>query len=217
MPTRRTYTEELSQLTNDVIKMGSLIEESIQDVLAALKELDEKKAEEIIANDDKIDNMEHDIEKACITLIAKQQPVATDLRRITSILRIIADVERIADHCSDISEYIVKLARRPKIEPPKHVKEMLLAMKTMVMDTIDSFVTADVEKARNVIASDDTIDTYFEDIMEALMKSMEKEPQNIHQYVDYLMIIKYVERMADHSTNIAEWICFIVTGALEEH
>ena len=81
MPTRRTYTEELSQLANDVIKMGSLIEESIQDVMSALKDLDEKKAEEIIANDDKIDNMEHDIEKSCITLIAKQQPVATDLRK----------------------------------------------------------------------------------------------------------------------------------------
>lgn len=217
MPTRQTYMEELSKLTNDVIKMGSLIEESIQDVLSALHDFDEAKAKEIIANDDKIDNLEHSIERACITLIAKQQPVATDLRRITSILRIIADIERIADHCSDISEYIIKLAQTPKIEPPKHIEEMLKGMKTMVINTIDSFVKGDLEKARSVIAFDDTIDDYFEEIMEELMSSMEKNPKMIAQCVDYLMIIKYVERMADHSTNIAEWICFIVTGELQEH
>lgn len=155
------------------------------------------------------------IELSCISLIAKQQPVASDLRKVTSIMRIIADIERIADHCSDISEYIIKISKENKVAMPKYVVEMINAMKTMTINTIDSFVNKDVEKAREVIASDDIVDNYFAEIMDELCAAMKENPEQIRQYAEYLMIIKYLERMADHATNIAGWIQFIVTGDLE--
>ena len=215
MPARQGYLDELEKLKTDVIKMGSVLEESINNVVTALKKVDGKLAEEIIASDDKIDDYERKIEKACIALIAKQQPVASDLRRVTSIMRIIADVERIADHCADISEYIIKLSNEEEIVMPKYVIEMVYAMKEMVVDTIESFVNEDHDQAERVIAADDIVDDYFEKIMDELCIAMKHNPDKIRQYSEYLMIVKYLERMADHATNIAEWIEFIITGELE--
>lgn len=214
MPTRIVYQEELAKLNFDVIRMGSLLEEAIDMVISALRKLDISLAREIIAGDDRIDRLEHDIEQYCITLVAKQQPVATDLRRVTSIMRIIADLERIADHCSDISEYIIRLAGESDIPMPEHVIEMIEVMKKMVADTIDSFIDSDEEKARSVIASDDIVDDYFEKIMDELCVSMKRDADKVKQYAEYLMIIKYIERMADHSTNVAGWVLFIVKGDL---
>ena len=214
MPTRLVYQEELAKLNFDVIKMGSLLEESIDMVISALKKLDISMAKEIIAGDDRIDQLEHDIEQYCINMVAKQQPVATDLRKVTSIMRIIADLERIADHCSDISEYIIRIAEEKEIPMPDHVIDMISAMKGMVADTIDSFINEDTEKAQAVIAADDVVDQYFEDIMDELCIAMKHNTDKIKQYAEYLMIVKYIERMADHSTNIAGWILFIVKGDL---
>lgn len=214
MPTRQVYLEELDKLNNDVIRMGSILEQSINNMVLALKKMDARLAEEIIASDDKIDDCERNIERACISLIAKQQPVASDLRKVTSIMRIIADVERIADHCSDISEYIIRLSAEDEVAMPKYLIEMVYAMKEMVVDTIDSFVNSDVEKAKKVIAADDVVDDYFEKILEELCIAMKHNSDDIHQYAEYLLIVKYLERMADHATNIAGWITFIVTGAL---
>lgn len=215
MPIRQVYLEELKKLNTSVIKMGSLLEESINNVVTALNRMDAALAAEIMDADDKIDDLEREIEMSCITLIAKQQPVASDLRKVTSIMRIIADIERMADHCSDISEYIIELSKEKKVTMPKYVIEMVDAMKKMAVDTIDSFVTEDALKAKEVIDSDDIVDDYFEKIMEELCIAMKHNPDQIHQYAEYLMIIKYLERMADHATNIAGWIVFIVTGDLE--
>lgn len=215
MSTRQVYLDELEKLNNDVIKMGTLLEESINNVIIALNKMDADLAKEIIEADDKIDELELSIELSCISLIAKQQPVASDLRKVTSIMRIIADIERIADHCSDISEYIIKISKEKKVTMPKHVVEMTNAMKTMTINTIDSFVKKDVEKAREVIASDDIVDNYFDEIMDELCAAMKENPDQIRQYAEYLMIVKYLERMADHATNISGWIQFIVTGDLE--
>ena len=164
MKTRMVYRSELEKLTNDVIKMGSLIELQINDMITALNKIDVERAKEIIARDDSIDLMEHDIEKECIVLIAKQQPIASDLRRVTSIMKIITDIERIADHCSDISEYIIKLSSEKRRNLPAHLIEMVLAMKKMVADTIDSFVYEDLKKAKSVGEADDGVDELFERI-----------------------------------------------------
>lgn len=215
MTTRIIYLEELKDLNQAVIRMGTMLEQAIEETSAALKTLDVKKAEDIIERDDLIDNMERNIEQLCIHIIAKQQPVATDLRQITSIMRIISDLERIADHCSDISEYILKIADGPEIPAPKHLEDMIREMKKMVKKTIDSFVEGDLKKADEVVNHDDIVDDYFESIKTELCNAMRRDPERIPQYADYLLIVKYVERMADHSTNIAQWISFIVTGDLE--
>ncbi len=214
MPARLAYSVELKQIRNDVIKMGSYIEESVEKVMTALKNTNSKLAEEIMKEDDRIDELEREIERQCITIIAKQQPVATDLRKITSVMRMIADIERIADHCSDISEYIIELAKEKEIVTPLNVFDMIVAMKEMVLATIESYIEEDVEKAKWVIDQDDVVDDYFHQIKDELCIAMKHNPSQIKQYVDFLMIIKYVERMADHSTNIAGWIIFIATGKL---
>lgn len=211
---RKQFMEQLEDLNDNVIKMGSIIEQSTNEMILALRNMDAKKAEEIIQRDDEIDLLEQQIEKECITIIAKQQPLAKDLRKITSIMKIITDIERIADQCADISEYIIKLSDMPRIGTPTHLPNMIEAMKVMVADTIDSFVAGDLEKANKVIDSDDEVDEYFKTITNELQSMMEEDKKVIPQCICYLMIIKYLERMADHATNIAEWITFIITGNL---
>lgn len=211
---RQSFIAQLEELNQHVIKMGSLLEQSTNEMIKALESLDVEKSERIIARDDDIDLLEQHIERECINILAKQQPLAGDLRKITSIMKIITDIERIADQCADISEYIIKLNRMPKIKTPLYLYEMIDSMKQMVMDTIDSFVEADLLKASGVISADDVVDGYFERITQELSKTMQSDPAMVPQCICYLMIIKYLERMADHATNIAEWITFIITGDL---
>lgn len=215
MATRQKYMSELEEMNQDVIQMSAGIEAAIQKVSKALKSTDEKLAHKIIEEDDIIDEMEQRIEKECITMIAKQQPVAKDLRRVTSIMRIISDIERIADHCSDISKYIIKLSQEDAVSMPEYVEQMLERMKEMVVTVIDSFVNEDLKKAAWVQQSDDVVDDYFQKILQELCIAMKHNPESIKQYVYYIMIVKYIERMADHATNMAEWNMYIVTGELD--
>jgi phosphate transport system protein len=211
--TRQVFMKELEVLNNDVIKMGSVLELSLNEMIVALENLDISLAQKIIDRDDEIDLLEQHIEKECINIIAKQQPLASDLRKITSIMKIITDIERIADHCADISEYLIQIHNSP-VKAPANLTEMINVMKKMVVDTIDSFVNQDTDKAATVIARDDVVDNYFATISEELIIMMQKDSKIVPQCVAYLMIIKYIERMGDHATNIAEWIQFIVTGNL---
>lgn len=211
---RQTFIAQLEELNHHVIQMGSILELSTNEMIAALDNMDAEKAKRIIDRDDEVDLLEQHIERECINILAKQQPLASDLRKITSIMKIITDIERIADQCADISEYIIKLNKMPKIKAPLYLIDMIGAMKEMVIDTIDSFVEEDLEKASTVIKADDVVDDYFKKITEELIKTMQADSQAVPQCVCYLMIIKYLERMSDHATNIAEWISFIKTGDL---
>lgn len=211
---RQTFLAQLEELNNDVIKMGSILELSMNEMIGVLHDKDIERAKKIIDRDDEIDMLEQHIEKECINIIAKQQPLASDLRKITSIMKIITDIERIADQCADISEYIIKLNRYPQMDSPKSLDSMIEAMKKMVINTIDSFVEADVKKAKTIIEADDEVDNDFEKITGELSLIMQNKPELVPQCICYLMIIKYLERMADHATNIAEWITYIVTGNL---
>ena len=214
MSTRQRYMAELEEMNQNVIQMSTRIEESIGKVIHALKNKDSEVANKIIEDDDAIDEMEREIEAECIRIIAKQQPVAKDLRRVTSIMRMISDIERIADHCADISEYIILLSKEEKIPMPMLVEDMLMKMKEMVVAAIDSFVNEDLEKAYYVKKADDVVDHYFDQILQYLCAAMEKQPELVKQYAYFIMIIKYIERMADHATNMAEWNIFIITGDL---
>ena len=214
MAGRQVYLEELAKLRNDVIRMGSIVEAAMSEVIHALSTLERAKAEKIMEGDDRIDEMEVQIEEQCIHLIASQQPVATDLRQITSVMRIISDIERIADHCSDTSEYIIRLEGE-RIPLPEHVEDMVDLVRDMLHSTVDAYVREDASEAQRVIASDDQVDDYFESITHEIYVAMKHNPEKIPSYGEYLMIIKYLERMGDHCTNIAGWIRFIVTGQLE--
>ena len=211
---RRNYNNELQALCDSVKQMGLAIEDSIDKTWKALQKVDVKAAQEIIQGDDVIDQMERSIEKACLELVITQGPVASDWRRIASIMRMISDLERIADHCSDISEYVVQMAAKPAVDLPAQMEKMFSLMKSMVNSTVTAFVESDEAKARSVIAQDDLQDDYFLQVVEDLCTRMKQNPDEIRQRVDQLMIAKYLERMSDHSTNLAEWVVYIVSGEL---
>lgn len=214
MMTRINYNNDLQALYDAVKQMGLTIETSIDRTWKALQKLDVKTAQEIIDGDETIDQMERNIEKACLELVLTQTPVAGDWRRIASIMRMISDLERIADHCSDISEYIIQLAQKPAVELPAPMEKMFCLMKTMVKETVTAFVELSEEKARAVIGQDDLQDDYFLQVCEELCARMQQHPEEVRQRVDQLMIAKYMERMSDHSTNLAEWVVYIVSGQL---
>lgn len=211
---RKQFINQLNELNQDVIKMGSIIELSTNEMVEALNTLDVDMAKKIIERDDEVDLLEQQIERECINIIAQQQPVASDLREVTSIMKIVTDIERIADQCADISEYIIRLSKLPAIDEPVKLESMIEVMKTMVIDVIDAFVEKDLDMADHVVATDDTVDKHFKKIKKDLAKMIKNDPNTVDQAICYLMIIKYIERMADHATNIAEWVKFIVTGVL---
>lgn len=216
MPVRYEFEKELKELHNDLIKMGHIIEQSMDDTITALKEQDVQLAKEVICRDDVIDHMEGSIEAECLMIIARQQPIATDLRLITSVLKIITDLERIADHCTDICEYTIKLADEPYKKPIEHIPMMAEQVKKMMKAVIESYVEKDIEKAKAVCAEDDIVDGYFDEIVAELQEMMQKDQTFIKQGTCFMFIVKYLERMADHATNIGEWIVFHITGRHKE-
>ena len=211
---RNIYIKELNAITHRVLKMGTMLEHSIDVTREVLESVDAVQAQCIVDRDDVFDTMEREIEQDCLSLVAMQAPVAGDWRRIASIMRMIADLERIADHCSDISEYVIRLANHPPVTPPEGLSEMLSRVKSMLHTSVIAYVELDVEMAQAVVAQDDAQDEAFEQVVRTLCDMMARDPDNIPQYVDYLMIAKYLERMSDHTTNLAEWIAYIVRGVL---
>lgn len=213
--TRTKFQEELQLLLNSVRVMGVNLEDTLDRVIDNLEKKDVEVAQEIINGDDKFDSDEVNIEKQCLELVLTQTPVATDWREIASCLKLVGDMERIADHCSDISQYTLKLAEKPAVELPENFMKMLNVMREMVYDSITAISENDVELAQKVMATDDAVDDYFAEMRQQLTTVMMQQPQQVPQYVDYLMIAKYVERIADHATNIAQWVMFVVKNELK--
>lgn len=213
--TRNKFNEQLQQLLNSVRVMGVNLEETLDKVIENLEVKDVAVAQQIIGDDDNFDNSEVDIEKQCLELVLTQTPVATDWREIASCLKLVGDMERIADHCSDISQYTLKLLAKEPVALPENFMPMLQVMRKMVYDSISAISENDVELANKVIATDDEVDDYFAQMRQQLTVLMQQKPQCVPQYVDYLMIAKYVERVADHATNIAQWVLFVVKNELK--
>lgn len=209
---RATLDNDLRSIHVDIIKMGTLIEKTIEETIRALVEQDIALAKKIREGDDRFDEMEVEIEKKCISLIARQQPVATDLRIVTSIMKIVTDLERIADHCQDISKLTLDLAGKAYVKPLVDIPQMAKEVRTMVRMTIDAYIDLDVVKSKQVCANDDIVDRFYHTIVNDLEIIMKDKPEDIKQCVDFLLIAKYLERMADHTTNIAEWVIYSVEG-----
>ncbi|MCX7842175.1 MAG: phosphate signaling complex protein PhoU [Clostridia bacterium] len=212
MVTRHYFDRELEDLHLDLIKMGSLVEESIENTILALKKQDVELARKIFRNDDVIDDLESKIERRCLNLIARQQPLAKDLRTISAALKIITDMERIADHSADIAEITIRMAKEKYIKPLIDIPKMAEMAKQMVNKAIDSYVRQDVELAKEVCDSDDEVDDLFFKIILELINIMKNEAQTVEQAINFMFIAKYLERMADHATNISEWVVYNVTG-----
>ena len=205
----------MALLLSSVRVMGVNLEEALDKVIDNLENKDVALAQAIIGGDDDFDNSEVDIERQCLELVLTQTPVATDWREIASCLKLVGDMERIADHCSDISQYTLRLAEKDPVPMPENFMAMLKVMSQMVYDSITAISENDVELAQKVMTTDDEVDTYFRQMRQDLTGLMQQYPQLVPQYVDYLMIAKYVERIADHATNIAQWVLFVVNNELK--
>lgn len=214
---RVNYVKDLNNLVGNVESMGEALLNTLDKVIANLENQDTSLAHQIIADDDIFDNQELEIEKQCFSLLLLQAPVAGDLREISSILKLVGDLERIADHCSDISQYTLQLADYEKVQMPDNFMPMLEIMRSMVKDSITAISSNDAELAKVIIATDNEVDKYFYQMRQDLTKLMQEKPYFVPQYVNYLMIAKYVERIADHATNIAEWVIYIVKNELTEN
>ncbi len=215
MPVRYEFEKELNRLHKDIIKMGAFIEESIDDMIKALIKKDVQLANHVIKKDDLIDEMERKIERECLIIVARQQPIATDLRDVASIMKIVTDLERIADQCEDISKLVIRIAELEQVKEVEDIPKMAEAMSVMIQDTIDAYVRKDLELAKEIVERDDIIDKYYADMIVELTEIMENDSTQVKACINYLLISKYMERMADHAVNIAEWIIYYVTGEIQ--
>ena len=213
---RSRLDEQLAQLNDSLIEMGMAAKKAISDATKALSDQDVDLAKSIMASDDKIDAMEKDIERLCLKLILQQQPVASDLRLVSAILKIITDLERIGDHASDISEFTVYLAGEQYIKNLEHIQQMAALTMMMVTESIEAFVGRDIELARKVIADDDEVDSLFLTVKRELIDLINDNTHNGDQAIDLMMVTKYYERIGDHATNVAEWVEFALTGTYKD-
>ena len=212
MPTRRLYDDELKDLSSALIKMGSTAIDAVTRAMQALKTFDKALAKEIIEDDAIINAMERDIETMCLKMILKQQPVASDLRKISTAIKMITDIERIGDAASDIAEISMYHDDCTFPELQDEVLKMAVSAKEMVASAIEAYVKGDLELARQTMEKDDVVDDYFNKIRHELGSNIYKDTMNMDTVIDYLMIVKYLERIGDHAVNICEWVQFYITG-----
>ncbi|MCL1848053.1 MAG: phosphate signaling complex protein PhoU [Coriobacteriia bacterium] len=206
------FDEQLAELNDALIEMGMVVERAIMDASKALIEQDSKLAKEIIALDDEIDQREREIESLCLRIMLQRHPIASDLRLVSSVMKIATDLERIGDHASDISGLVVVLSHKQYSRQLEHIPHMAEATMKMVVKSIDAFVNKDLELANEVIADDDLIDSLFETVKGELVEQIRNDRDNSDQAINLVMVAKYFERIGDHTTNIAEWVVFSLTG-----
>ena len=209
---RNRFDRQLQVLNDELIEMGSLIEQAIEMACSALVRQDVEKAQKAISFDEEIDHQERDIESLCMKLLLQQQPVAKDLRLISAALKMITDMERIGDHASDISEITIALADQPYIKKLEHIQQMAKETMIMLVGSIEAFVDKDLEKANEVIKRDDVVDDLFDKVKKELIQMIHENADKGEQAADLLMVAKYMERIGDHATNISEWVIFSITG-----
>lgn len=208
---RNTFDEQLALLNKELISMGGLCENAIAMSAKALIEGDMKLARQLPEMSEQIDQKEREIESMCLKLLLQQQPVARDLRTISSALKMITDMERIGDQAADIAE-IITMANISAADDTLHIRDMSLATIKMVTDSIDAFVKKDLAIADSVIDYDDVVDEYFDKVKKKLIELF-SQPETDGEYaLDLLMIAKYFERIGDHAVNIAQWVKFSLTG-----
>lgn len=209
---RKQFDSELEKVTQEVIKMGNAVDLMLKDAIKALQTGDLDLARRVIEHDDTIDAQEIKIEELCVLISATQCPIASDLRRINTILRMISDLERIADHCVNISKATLSNNSRPFLKPLVDLPNMQSICSEMISDAIQCFIDEDHNMAKLIINRDDEVDELYEKIYNELLGILVKDESIKDQAVLLLMIGRYLERIADHTTNIAERVIYMVTG-----
>ena len=209
---RNRFEKQLALINGSLIEMGALIEKAISLAIEALKKQDVSLAKQALNFDVEVDEKEKEIESLCLNLILQQQPVAKDLRFVSSALKMITDMERIGDQAADISEITMHLVGTPYLDKLEHITQMAEATAKMVTDSIDAYVKRDLDLAAAVIKSDDIVDDLFKTVRKELIELTRKDNESAELAMDLQMISKYFERIGDHAVNIAEWVVYSITG-----
>ena len=215
MSIRVTFEHELDALNKDLREMGRLVENAIEQTFVAFEDQNYAMAEDIIKGDRTVNDMERAIEARCLSLILRQQPVAGDLRQISTALKVVTDLERIGDHASDIAELILRIKSDHAYHIVKHLPAMASAAQKMVHDAIEAFIAQDMDTAMEIIKRDDEVDNLFNQVKTDVIALLKESPSQADQGIDLLMIAKYLERIGDHAVNVCEWTQFAKTGALK--
>jgi phosphate transport system protein len=210
--TRGSFDIGLQQIHNDLLIMGSIVEKQISKCIEALVNQDCDLAEKVIKDDDLVDNLQKEIEDKCIRLIATQQPLAQDLRTIFTTTKIVTDLERIADHAVDISKIAIRLKGEKYIKELIHIPLMADIAKKMLMLSLDAYVDGNVKKAYSTCKMDDEVDDIYRQVFGELLVIMKDDSEKVKQASQFLFVCKFLERIADHTTNICEWTVYLVTG-----
>jgi len=214
---RNSFDMQLRKLNNELIEMGSLIETAIARAYKGLINQNIEIAKENVEFDREIDQKEKEVENICLKLLLQQQPVASDLRLISSAIKMITDMERIGDQAADISELTILMSKTQYIKRLDHIEQMAKATIEMVTTSVDAFVKRDLEFARSVFARDDIVDNLFVTIKNDLIELIREDVNNGEQAIDLIMVAKYFERIGDHAVNLADWVIFSIVGHHEEH
>ncbi|HUV03622.1 MAG TPA: phosphate signaling complex protein PhoU [Armatimonadota bacterium] len=213
---RKVFDEELRSLQDDLQKMGAVVEDMLGKAIEALAERDVALARQVEDMDDIVDRYNVDIETKSLRLLALQQPMARDLRTIAAAMKIITDVERAGDYAVDIAKLAERLADRPLFKPLEDIPKMARTVQQMLRETLTAFVTKDLSLVQEMIAHDEEVDHLYHSLHDELVGFIERDPKLADQAVGLVLIARYLERIADHITNIGERIYYMQTGELKE-
>ncbi len=214
---QRHFDQELLDLKDKILRMGSLVEEQVQGAMRALIERDTTLARQIIENDRQVNTLDVDVDEDCLRLLALQQPAARDLRFITTAMKISTELERISDLAENICERAIELNEEPQLKPYIDIPRMANWSLRMVDEALDAFVNRDADLARKVCRDDDFVDDLTHQLFRELLSFMLENPQTITRAIRISFIAKYLERIADHATNVAELVVYMVEGKIIRH
>ena len=214
---RHHFEEELQALKNRLLTMGALVEERVHQAVRSLIDRRQEEAEEVIASDKEVNDLQIDIDDRCLKLLATQTPLAGDLRLITAAMKINADLERIGDQAVNVAENVIKLLPQPPLKPLIDIPRMAEIAQQMTRDALDSFVKKDPAMARDVLRRDDEVDNLKDQVFRELLTYMMADPGTIQRALALILISRNIERIADHATNIAEDVIFLVEAKDVRH
>ena len=213
----RHFHEELDALKQTLLAMGGLVEDQIRHAMQALVDRDDALASEVIERDRQVNAYDVEVDAQCVELLALHQPAAGDLRFITTAMKIVTDLERIGDQAVNIGQRVIELNREPQLKPYIDLPRMAERAQAMVKESLDAFVARDTELARRVRAEDDEVDALKEQIFRELLTFMMEDPRTVSRAIRVILISRFMERVADHATNIAEMVIYLVEGKMVRH
>jgi phosphate transport system protein len=214
---QRHFDEELEALKQTLLAMGGLVEDQIRRVMRALLERDDALAREVIERDRQVNTYDVEVDETCVNLLALHQPKAGDLRFITTAMKIVTDLERIGDQAVNIAQRVIELNREPQLKPYIDLPRMADRAQLMVKESLDAFVARDTALARRVCAADAEVDALKEQIFRELLTFMMEDARTIPRAIRLILISRFMERVADHATNIAEMVVYMVEGKMVRH